>query len=282
VKVRLCAVNAPQPTQNVSPDEVCERALSWVNTAAADGAQFIVLPELVDALGRDPNKLDAYTHEPGDALFSRLSDLAAQHQCWLVVPVLFRDRQQLYNSAFLLDPGGKVLGRYDKTHLSLAEREVLQLTAGQTLPVFPTALGVMGIMTCFDAYFPEVARCLACQEARIIAFPSMQRGETEDFLLMQTRMRAFDSCAFVVRSCYGVPRGEQWRPGMSVGMACVVAPDATVLACTGRNEGIAIAECDISYPFPRPASYGMPSQPQRGVLFDSRRPELYHWLSHPT
>jgi predicted amidohydrolase len=277
MNVRLCAVNAPVMTQGLSADEVTARAVSFARSAASQGAQFIVLPEYLDALGREPAEMRRHTHAPGDALFAQMAEIAARHKCWIVAPVLHREGRQIFNSAFLIGHDGQVMGRYDKTHLSAAEKQ-MGLSAGDQLPVFRTAQGAVAVMTCFDAYFPEVARTLALRGAQVIAFPTTQRSETEEFVLLQARMRAFDACAFVVRASYGVPLGQAWRPGMPVGMACIIAPDATVLACTGRTEGVAIADADLSHRFPRPASHGMAPEPQRQVLLASRRPGLYSAL----
>jgi N-carbamoylputrescine amidase len=75
----------------------------------------------------------------------------------------------LRNSAVLVGPGG-LLGRYRKTHLW--DREKLLYEPGRDLPVFDTPVGRVGVLICYDAWFPEAARTLALRGAEIICVPS--------------------------------------------------------------------------------------------------------------
>ena len=69
---------------------------------------------------------------------------------------------------------------------------------------------------------------------------------------------------------------------MPAGRALVVAPDGTVLADSGREEGLACAWIDPDAPYLRPLSHGMPEAPQRDSFFSRRRPELYGPLTEGT
>src|SRR6185437_9657061 len=87
-----------------------------------------------------------------------------------VVGLVERSGHLIYNDAALLGPTGELIGKYRKAALPRAEIEA-GLTPGTDYPVFDTALGRIGLMVCYDGFFPEVARQLSRNGAEIIAFP---------------------------------------------------------------------------------------------------------------
>ncbi len=82
--------------------------------------------------------------------------------------LLEREGDALYNSAVLVGP--ETFGRYRKTHLW--DREKLLYEPGEELPVFDTPLGRIGLLVCYDAWFPEATRALAVKGAQILCIPS--------------------------------------------------------------------------------------------------------------
>jgi predicted amidohydrolase len=72
--------------------------------------------------------------------------------------------------AVLLGPDGKIAGKYRKVALPRSEIEA-GIAPGREYPVFNTRFGKIGMMVCYDGFFPEVARQLACNGAEVIAFP---------------------------------------------------------------------------------------------------------------
>ena len=85
-----------------------------------------------------------------------------------------RDGDQLFHSVQLLEPGGKIIGRYRQTHLD--ESTAQWATAGDDIPVFNTAIGRIGLLACDDVRFPEAAGVLEVGRADIIAIPSAWDG----------------------------------------------------------------------------------------------------------
>lgn len=75
---------------------------------------------------------------------------------------------KIYNSSYILDRNGVELGRYRKTQLTIGEHD---LTPGDDIPVFDLDFGKVGIMICFDNYFPEVARVLGLKGAELVLYP---------------------------------------------------------------------------------------------------------------
>jgi len=194
---------------------------------------------------------------------------------YTILPVLDIREDAYYNTALLLDRGGQVIGRYDKTHLTAVEREDLGIIPGDAYPTFDVDFGRIGIMTCYDGHFPEASRILALEGAEILFFPSLQRHITETLLNVQLKARAVDNCVYVVRSSYGYDASVPWAPGMMVGKTCIVDFEGTVLADTGRRVGLAIQHLDLDRPRARERSFGGQIGDARAFIIEDRRPETY-------
>ncbi|MBI4417660.1 MAG: acyltransferase, partial [Ignavibacteriales bacterium] len=102
--------------------------------------------------------------------FKAMNDFCRKRKSWVVYGFAERDGETFFNSAGLIGHDG-TNGLYRKIHLF--DREKLFFAPGN-LPfqVFQTPVGAIGIMICFDWYFPESARTLALRGAQIIAHPS--------------------------------------------------------------------------------------------------------------
>ena len=142
-----------------------ELALQAVN----GGANLIVLPELTNTGYFFRTRQDAFDHAesvPDGPSVSRWEDFARQHQVYLVAGLTEREGARLYNTAVLLGPDG-FIGKYRKAHLWNLEK--LWFTAGDSgFPVFETPIGRIGLLICWDIWFPEVPRILSQQGADII------------------------------------------------------------------------------------------------------------------
>src|SRR6185503_8460410 len=104
---------------------------------------------------------------PLDRLLRRTREEAwTPHRAGLIE----RDRHQLFNVAVLIGPDGKVVGKYRKVCLPDGEYDK-GMSPGSDYPVFDTRLGKVGMMICYDGFFPEVARELSNRGAEIIAWP---------------------------------------------------------------------------------------------------------------
>ena len=134
-----------------------------------NGANLIVLPELANTGYLFANRRDAFNHAeavPEGPSTQAWIDFAAQHQVYLVAGLAEQDAMQLFDTAVLLGPDG-FIGKYRKAHLW--NQEKLWFTPGDLgFPVFETPIGRIGLMICWDVWFPEVPRLLSLQGADII------------------------------------------------------------------------------------------------------------------
>jgi predicted amidohydrolase len=140
-------------------------------------ADLIVVPELFTSgyFFRSTEDAEKAAEPIPGPTTQALIDWAEQTGATLVAGLAERDGSALYNSAVVVDPSG-YRGTYRKVHLY--HEETLHFAAGDRgLPVFDvtTRAGVpyrLGVMVCFDWYYPEAARTLALQGADVIAHPS--------------------------------------------------------------------------------------------------------------
>ncbi|MBI1317572.1 MAG: hypothetical protein GC168_01305 [Candidatus Hydrogenedens sp.] len=141
--------------------------------ALAKSADLLVLPELA-LTGYDIPDLEALARlsEPfGEGPTSTwLVESAAKYNTTLVCGYSESAGEKFYNSAMVALPSGE-LHNYRKIHLYSREKDLF--AHGEERPlVCETPAGKVGVMICFDWFFPEVARCLAIDGADIIAHPA--------------------------------------------------------------------------------------------------------------
>ncbi|MBH3392533.1 nitrilase family protein [Pseudomonas putida] len=146
-----------------------DRGLALARCAAGEGANLIVLPELANTGYTFNSRAEAYAHaetlQDGPSL-KAWADFAKEYQVYLAAGFSERDGLKLYDSAVLFGPEGR-LGHYRKAHLW--NQEKLWFTPGDLgFPVFETPIGRIGLLICWDIWFPEVPRLIAAQGADII------------------------------------------------------------------------------------------------------------------
>jgi len=146
-----------------------EHSLELAREAAINGANLIVLPELANTGYLFGTRQEAFLHAeliPEGPSMQAWLDFARKHQVYLAAGLAERDGVQLFDSAVLVGPGG-FIGKYRKAHLW--NREKLWFTPGNLgFPVFDTPIGRIGLLICWDIWFPEVPRLLSLQDADII------------------------------------------------------------------------------------------------------------------
>ncbi len=137
-----------------------------------------------------------------------------------------------HTTAALVSPQGEVVGVYRKRHLTQHELE-RGVTPGDEWPVFPTPLGRIGMLVCWDGWFSGGAAALARRGAQIICFPLAGDGEDKHWDHIW-RARALDNQVYWLASVTGDCGGQ--APSR------IVAPTGDVLAETRQPNGLACAE----------------------------------------
>ncbi|MBI4684159.1 MAG: acyltransferase [Nitrospirae bacterium] len=153
--------------------EIKHNVQKAVDTIASVDADLIVLPELFNTGYQFISKEEVSELSetiPSGYTAKTLEKLAMDKGIHIVAGIAENSDGTIYNSAILTGPDG-FIGVYRKTHLFYEEK--LWFSQGDTgFKVWQTPVGNIGIMICFDWFFPESARTLALRGADVIAHPS--------------------------------------------------------------------------------------------------------------
>jgi predicted amidohydrolase len=166
-KVRLAAIHHRPRGKSIAENRREFEPL--IEEAARQKADLVVLPETMTHTGTGKKYVACAEPIPGPST-DFFAALAKKHHCYLVPGLLERAGPLVYNVAVLIGPDGQIVGKYRKTTLPRGEIEG-GIAPGKEYPVFTTRFGKVGMMVCYDGFFPEVARELANRGAEIIAFP---------------------------------------------------------------------------------------------------------------
>jgi predicted amidohydrolase len=166
-KVRLAAVHF-RPSGK-SPAENCREYAPLIEEAAKQKADLVVLGETLTYFGTHKSYVEAAEPVPGPST-KYFAELAKKHNLYIVAGLLERDGHLIYNVAVLLTPDGELAGKYRKVCLPRGEVSG-GIAPGNDYPVFQTRFGKLGMMVCYDGFFPEVARHLSNRGAEVIAWP---------------------------------------------------------------------------------------------------------------
>jgi N-carbamoylputrescine amidase len=155
------------------------KAMQLTREAAAKGAKIICLQELFSSLyfcdTEDYNHFSLADTIPGPVT-DAWGQLAAELKVVIIASLFEKRAQGLYhNTTAVLDADGTYLGKYRKMHIpdDPAYYEKFYFTPGDLgYRVFSTAYGIIGVLRCWDQWYPEAARITALMGAEILFYPT--------------------------------------------------------------------------------------------------------------
>jgi len=166
--VRLATVHY-RPKGRKTPRDNCEQFEPFIAEAARKKADLVVLGETLTVVGNGKKFDEAAESIPGPSS-EYFGSLAKKHNLYVVAGLVEREGHLVYNTAVLIGPMGQLVGKYRKTCLPRDEVNA-GICPGDQYPVFDTRFGKVGLMICYDGFFPEVARELSNRGAEVIAWP---------------------------------------------------------------------------------------------------------------
>ena len=182
---------------NVADSSVnIQRLAKGIADLAARGAQLIVLQELHNSLYfcqvEDVNNFDFAEPIPGPST-DFYGELAKQYGVVIVTSLFEKRAPGLYhNTAVVIEKDGTIAGKYRKMHIpdDPAYYEKFYFTPGD-LGFHPidTSIGRLGVLVCWDQWYPEAARLMALQGAEILIYPTAIGYESSDTPDEQERQR---------------------------------------------------------------------------------------------
>jgi predicted amidohydrolase len=191
--VRLATVHF-RPSGGRTPADNCRMYEPLIAEAARRNADMVVLGETLTFVGLGKSYADVAEPVPGPSTeyFGRL---ARQHNMYIVPGLLERDGHLVFNVAVLIGPDGQLVGKYRKVCLPRGEVDG-GVAPGSDYPVFTTRFGTVGMMVCYDGFFPEVARELSNRGAEVIAWPVWGCNP------LLARARACENHVYLISSTY--------------------------------------------------------------------------------
>jgi predicted amidohydrolase len=228
-KVRLAAVHY-RPEEGKTPSDKCRLFAPLIAAAARQRADLVVLPETLTYYRTGLSFAQCAEPVPGPST-EYFGELARKHDLHIVAGLVERDGPLVYNVAALIGPDGKLLGKYRKTCLPRDE-VAAGVAPGNDYPVFQTRFGKLGMMVCYDGFFPEVARELTRNGAEVIAWPVWGCNP------ILASARACENHVYLVSSTYEEP-SRKWM------LSAVWDHDGRTLAQAETWGSVVVSEVDL-------------------------------------
>jgi predicted amidohydrolase len=234
------------------PENNLDAATTFIREAAAAGAQYVQTPEMTNImeLSRE-NLFAAIAEEEKDICLAAFRKLARELKIHLHIGSLAIkvSPEKAANRAFVIDPRGQIVARYDKIHMFDVDlaggesyRESNNFRPGESAVAVDLPFARFGLTICYDLRFPALYRALAEAGATMLTIPAAftrQTGEAHWHTLI--RARAIENGSFVLAAAQG---GEHENGRATYGHSLVVDPWGRILAEGGTEPGVIMAEID--------------------------------------
>ncbi|MCC5861910.1 MAG: carbon-nitrogen hydrolase [Gammaproteobacteria bacterium] len=285
-RAKTLSVGLVQMRMGEDVAENTARALAGAREAAERGAQVICLPELFRSRyfcqTEDAAQFDLAEAVPGETT-EAFAALGAEFDVALVVSLFERRAPGLYhNTAAVIDGKRGYVGKYRKMHIPDDPRfyEKYYFTPGDLgFRSFPTAAGQLGVLVCWDQWYPEAARLTALQGAELLFYPTAIGWHPEEreaygaaqqqaWELMQRAHAVANGCFVVAVNRTGFEPDPSGEGGIEFwGHSFIAAPDGSLVCLAPDHEEVVLVETlDLS---------AMERQRQGWPFFRDRRIDAY-------
>jgi predicted amidohydrolase len=248
--------------------------VQYINRAGKDGAQLVAFPEYV--LG--------HIRVPGP-ITERISAAAAANHIYVIVGSWEDYADGTYaDTALIFDRGGKIAGKYLKTHAAVDHYEgdppwskppsgkdkdwflkndpEWLMKKGEDLPVFDFDFGKVAIQICYDGWFPEPARVLSLKGAELIVWINGREMSVEDYILKSVMFQSHVAM---------ISTNQSYGGGTMIGDMAMWQPQILTRA-PDRREAYISATIDLGQ---------VRKLRESSRNFQQRRPDLYGEMASP-
>ncbi|GAB4309626.1 MAG: carbon-nitrogen hydrolase family protein [Methanobacteriaceae archaeon] len=233
-------------------DKNIEKAINMIREAAENLSNIIVLPEMFNCPYDNQKFLEYAETQSSSKTLKSISKAARNYGVYVVAGSIPESHKiNIYNSSFTFNNRGKIVAVHRKLHLfdieiprSIIFKESETLSAGDSLTVFDSDHGKIGVAICYDMRFPEIFRLMALDGAELIVVPgafNMKTGPAHWEILI--RSRAVDNQVFMVAAS---PARNEELSYVAYGNSMIVNPWGDVLAQAGAEEEIIYADLELS------------------------------------
>lgn len=245
----ILKVAAIQMSGSADKDANIRRAEKLLTIAAEKGVRIASLPQLFNTHWF-PQEIKEKNKELAENMngptIEAMRKVSRSLEMILVCPIFERDGNFFYNTAFVLNEKGDIVGRYRKVHVPQIPlwEERSYFNPGDAFPVFQTRYASIGVQLCWDIFFPEVSRILALKGAQIIFTPTASAFyESHDKWERAAMASAHANGIFIIR----VNRVGKEKKQEFYGRSFCVSPYGDLLGGPGgSSEGVVLAEVDLN------------------------------------
>ncbi|HYC33856.1 MAG TPA: carbon-nitrogen hydrolase [Gemmatimonadales bacterium] len=259
---RRVTLGLVQQRAGMDPDENLRRAVDGVREAAARGAQIVCLQELFRSQyfcqTEDHDHFALAEPVPGPST-ERLTQLAGELGVVIVASLFEKRAEGLYhNTAAIIDADGRYLGKYRKMHIPDDPQyyEKFYFTPGDLgFRSWDTRFGRIGVLVCWDQWYPEAARLTAMSGAEILFYPTaigwLPGEKAEHGAQQQAAWETMQRSHAIANGVYVCAVNRVGHEGDAAGGiefwggSFVSDPGGRILVKGGTGEEVLTAECDL-------------------------------------
>ena len=240
-KIATCQMNVVD-----NKDTNIEHAIQLIKKASSNGAKLITLPEMFNTPYDNSKFIEYFEEETTSKTLNSMQDIASEENIYLQSgSIPEKESNHLYNTAYLINPKGKIIGKHRKMHMFDIDTDNMKftesdtLTPGDSVTTIKTPLANISIAICYDIRFPELWTLMNKNNSDIILLPGAF-NKTTGPLHWETliKARAIDNQCYVVATSPSQIENPYY---VAWGHSMIVNPWGKIIAKAHENEEILYA-----------------------------------------